>query len=158
MNPLSSSRYRTLPQKQALITGITGQDGANFAAFLLSKGYQLNDTKHYDPYATHSRVDHIYQDPRALNKNLVMHYGALTDRLNMRRIVNEVRPDEIYHLGSQGEVAVSFKIPEETADTDAQSTLRLVEAIRFLETIQSRSSTLRQGPIALCPRTAWKST
>jgi GDPmannose 4,6-dehydratase len=148
MNPLSSSRYRTLPQKQALITGITGQDGANFAAFLLSKGYQL----------THSRVDHIYQDPRALNKNLVMHYGALTDRLNMRRIVNEVRPDEIYHLGAQGEVAVSFKIPEETADTDAQSTLRLVEAIRFLETIQSRSSTLRQGPIALCPRTAWKST
>ena len=158
MKPLSSSRYRTLPQKQALITGITGQDGANFAEFLLSKGYELNDTKHYNPCSTHSSVDHIYQDPRALNNTLVTHYGALTDRLNMRRIVNEVRPDEIYHLGPQGEVAVSFDIPEETDDADPQGTLRLVEAIRFLGTIQSCSSILRQRSITLCPRTAWKST
>jgi len=141
-----------------LITGITGQDGANFAEFLLSKGYELNDTKHYNPCSTHSSVDHIYQDPRALNNTLVMHYGALTDRLNMRRIVNEVRPDEIYHLGPQGEVAVSFDIPEETDDADPQGTLRLVEAIRFLGTIQSCSSILRQRSITLCPRTAWKST
>ena len=141
-----------------MITGITGQDGANFAEFLLSKGYELNDTKHYNPCSTHSSVDHIYQDPRALNNTLVMHYGALTDRLNMRRIVNEVRPDEIYHLGPQGEVAVSFDIPEETDDADPQGTLRLVEAIRFLRTIQSRSSILRQRPITLCPGTAWKST
>ena len=147
-----------MPQKQALITGITGQDGANFAEFLLSKGYELNDTKHYNPCSTHSSVDHIYQDPRALNNTLVMHYGALTDRLNMRRIVNEVRPDEIYHLGPQGEVAVSFDIPEETDDADPQGTLRLVEAIRFLGTIQSCSSILRQRSITLCPRTAWKST
>ena len=121
-----------MPQKKALITGITGQDGANFAEFLLDKGYQMNGIKRYSESLKAARVDHIYQDPEVLSQNLVMHYGALNDRLNMRRIIKQVRPDEIYHLGNQGEVAVSFEIPQDAANEDAQGTLRLVEAIRFL--------------------------
>jgi GDPmannose 4,6-dehydratase len=121
-----------LTQKIALITGITGQDGSYLAEFLLSKGYQVHGIKRRSSSFNTDRIDHIYQDPHVDNKNLVLHYGDLTDTSNLVRIVNEVQPDEIYNLGAQSHVAVSFETPEYTADVDAVGTLRLLEAIRFL--------------------------
>jgi GDPmannose 4,6-dehydratase len=118
--------------KRALITGITGQDGSYLAEFLLSKGYEVHGIKRRASSLNTQRIDHIYQDPHAPNPKLKLHYGDLTDTSNLTRILREVEPDEIYNLGAQSHVAVSFEAPEYTADVDAVGTLRLLEAMRFL--------------------------
>jgi GDPmannose 4,6-dehydratase len=118
--------------KRALITGITGQDGSYLAEFLLEKGYEVHGIKRRASSFNTQRVDHIYQDPHVDNANLILHYGDLTDSSNLTRILQEVQPDEVYNLGAQSHVAVSFESPEYTADVDAMGTLRLLEAIRFL--------------------------
>jgi GDPmannose 4,6-dehydratase len=119
-------------QKVALITGITGQDGSYLAEFLLEKGYIVHGIKRRASLFNTDRIDHIYQDPHANNKNLHLHYGDLSDSSNLTRIIQEVQPDEIYNLGAQSHVAVSFESPEYTADVDGVGTLRLLEAIRML--------------------------
>jgi GDPmannose 4,6-dehydratase len=119
-------------KKVALITGITGQDGSYLAEFLLEKGYEVHGIKRRASLFNTQRIDHIYQDPHVDNKNLILHYGDLTDSSNLTRILQEVQPDEVYNLGAQSHVAVSFEAPEYTADVDAMGTLRLLEAIRFL--------------------------
>lgn len=118
--------------KKALITGVTGQDGSYLAEFLLEKGYQVHGIKRRASSFNTQRVDHIYQDPHVENQNFVLHYGDLTDTSNLTRILQEVQPDEVYNLGAQSHVAVSFESPEYTADVDAIGTLRLLEAIRLL--------------------------
>ncbi|MEI4232527.1 GDP-mannose 4,6-dehydratase [Roseovarius sp. D22-M7] len=118
--------------KRALITGITGQDGSYLAEFLLEKGYEVHGIKRRASLFNTQRIDHIYQDPHANHQWLKLHYGDLTDSSNLTRILSEVRPDEVYNLGAQSHVAVSFEAPEYTADVDAMGTLRLLEAIRFL--------------------------
>jgi len=118
--------------KKALITGITGQDGSYLAEFLLEKGYEVHGIKRRASSFNTQRVDHIYQDPHVENQNFVLHYGDLTDSSNLTRILQEVQPDEVYNLGAQSHVAVSFESPEYTADVDALGTLRLLEAIRLL--------------------------
>lgn len=119
-------------QKVALITGITGQDGSYLAEFLLEKGYIVHGIKRRASLFNTDRVDHIYQDPHVDNRNFVLHYGDLTDSTNLIRIVQQTQPDEIYNLGAQSHVAVSFESPEYTADVDAMGALRLLEAIRIL--------------------------
>ena len=119
-------------QKVALITGITGQDGSYLAEFLLDKGYEVHGIKRRVSSFNTQRIDHIYQDPHATDPKLTLHYGDLTDASNLTRIIHEVQPDEIYNLAAQSHVAVSFESPEYTADVDALGTLRLLEAIRFL--------------------------
>jgi GDPmannose 4,6-dehydratase len=119
-------------KKVALITGITGQDGSYLAEFLLKKGYEVHGIKRRASSFNTQRIDHIYQDPHAPSPDLRLHYGDLSDTSNLTRIVQEVQPDEIYNLGAQSHVAVSFEAPEYTADIDAIGTLRLLEAIRFL--------------------------
>ena len=121
-----------MPQKTALITGITGQDGSYLAEFLLEKGYIVHGIKRRASSFNTQRVDHIYQDPHVDNANFRLHYGDLSDTSNLVRIVQETQPDEIYNLGAQSHVAVSFESPEYTADVDALGTLRLLEAIRIL--------------------------
>jgi GDPmannose 4,6-dehydratase len=118
--------------KRALITGITGQDGAYLAELLLEKGYEVHGIKRRSSLFNTQRVDHLYQDPHEENVHFVLHYGDLTDATNLIRIVQEVQPDEIYNLGAQSHVKVSFESPEYTADADALGTLRLLEAIRIL--------------------------
>lgn len=118
--------------KKALITGVTGQDGSYLAEFLLEKGYEVHGIKRRASSFNTQRVDHIYQDPHERNKNFHLHYGDLTDSSNLTRILSEVEPDEVYNLGAQSHVAVSFESPEYTADVDAMGALRLLEAIRFL--------------------------
>jgi GDPmannose 4,6-dehydratase len=118
--------------KVALITGITGQDGSYLAEFLLEKGYEVHGIKRRASSLNTQRVDHIYQDPHANAPRFKLHYGDLSDTSNLTRIVRQVEPDEIYNLGAQSHVAVSFESPEYTADIDAIGTLRLLEAIRFL--------------------------
>lgn len=118
--------------KKALITGVTGQDGSYLAEFLLQKGYQVHGIKRRASSFNTQRVDHIYQDPHVDNQNFILHYGDLTDSSNLTRILQEVQPDEVYNLGAQSHVAVSFESPEYTADVDAMGTLRLLEAIRLL--------------------------
>jgi GDPmannose 4,6-dehydratase len=119
-------------QKVALITGITGQDGSYLVEFLLEKGYMVHGIKRRASSLNTQRVDHIYQDPHIENTNFKLHYGDLSDTSNLIRIVQETQPDEIYNLGAQSHVAVSFESPEYTADVDAIGTLRLLEAIRIL--------------------------
>ena len=119
-------------QKVALITGITGQDGSYLAEFLLSKGYLVHGIKRRASLFNTDRIDHIYQDPHIDHRNLVLHYGDLTDSSNLIRIIQQTQPDEIYNLGAQSHVAVSFESPEYTADVDAMGTLRILEAIRIL--------------------------
>jgi GDPmannose 4,6-dehydratase len=119
-------------QKVALITGITGQDGSYLAEFLLDKGYIVHGIKRRASSFNTQRVDHIYQDPHLDNANFKLHYGDLSDTSNLIRIVQETQPDEIYNLGAQSHVAVSFESPEYTADVDGLGTLRLLEAIRIL--------------------------
>jgi GDPmannose 4,6-dehydratase len=121
----------TLP-KVALITGITGQDGSYLAEFLLEKGYTVHGIKRRSSSFNTERVDHIYQDPHIDNAKFKLHYGDLSDTSNLVRIVQETQPDEIYNLGAQSHVAVSFESPEYTADVDGLGTLRLLEAIRIL--------------------------
>jgi GDPmannose 4,6-dehydratase len=118
--------------KKALITGITGQDGSYLAEFLLEKGYEVHGIKRRASSFNTQRIDHIYQDPHVDNARFKLHYGDLTDSSNLTRILQEVQPDEVYNLGAQSHVAVSFEAPEYTADVDAMGTLRLLESIRFL--------------------------
>jgi len=120
------------PLKKALITGITGQDGSYLAEFLLEKGYEVHGIKRRASLFNTQRIDHLYEDPHIENRRLVLHYGDLTDGSNLTRILQEVQPDEVYNLGAQSQVAVSFEEPEYTADVDALGTLRLLEAIRLL--------------------------
>lgn len=119
-------------QKIALITGVTGQDGSYLAEFLLEKGYIVHGIKRRASLFNTQRVDHIYQDPHIKNANFKMHYGDLTDTSNLVRIIQQTQPNEIYNLGAQSHVAVSFESPEYTADVDAIGTLRILEAIRIL--------------------------
>jgi len=116
----------------ALITGITGQDGSYLAEFLLEKGYEVHGIKRRASLFNTQRVDHIYEDPHTDNARFKLHYGDLTDTSNLTRILQQIQPDEVYNLGAQSHVAVSFEAPEYTADVDATGTLRLLEAIRFL--------------------------
>jgi len=118
--------------KKALITGVTGQDGAYLSEFLLKKGYEVHGIKRRASSFNTDRIDHLYQDPHTKGKNFILHYGDLTDTSNLVRILQEVQPDEIYNLGAQSHVQVSFEVPEYTADTDGMGTLRLLEAIRIL--------------------------
>ena len=118
--------------KIALITGVTGQDGSYLAEFLLEKGYEVHGIKRRSSSFNTQRVDHIYQDPHVQGHNFTLHYGDLSDASNLTRIIQQVQPDEVYNLGAQSHVAVSFESPEYTADIDALGTLRLLEAIRLL--------------------------
>ena len=119
-------------QKVALITGITGQDGSYLAEFLLEKGYIVHGIKRRASSFNTSRIDHIYEDPHTPHPDLILHYGDLTDTSNLVRIIQQTQPDEIYNLGAQSHVAVSFESPEYTADVDAMGPLRMLEAIRIL--------------------------
>lgn len=118
--------------KRALITGVTGQDGSYLAEFLLSMGYEVHGLKRRSSQLNTQRIDHIYQDPHESNARFFLHFGDLSDSSNLTRIIQEVQPDEIYNLGAQSHVAVSFEMPEYTADIDALGTLRLLEAVRLL--------------------------
>lgn len=119
-------------KKVALITGVTGQDGSYLAEFLLEKGYEVHGIKRRASLFNTQRIDHIYQDPHTPSPDLKLHYGDLSDTSNLTRIIQEIQPDEVYNLGAQSHVAVSFEAPEYTADVDGIGTLRLLEAIRFL--------------------------
>jgi len=119
-------------QKVALITGITGQDGSYLAEFLLEKGYVVHGIRRRSSSFNTNRIDHLYQDPHVADTRLFLHYGDLTDTSNLVRILQETQPDEIYNLGAQSHVAVSFESPEYTADVDGMGTLRILEAIRIL--------------------------
>ena len=121
-----------MPNKTALITGVTGQDGSYLAEFLLNKGYEVHGLKRRASSFNTERIDHIYQDPHTENRHFILHYGDLTDGSNITRIIQQVQPDEIYNLGAQSHVAVSFEEPEYTADVDALGTLRILEAVRLL--------------------------
>lgn len=122
-----------MAKKVALITGITGQDGAYLSEFLVKKGYEVHGIKRRSSSFNTSRIDHLYQDPHTDEKNFILHHGELTDATNLIRIVQEVQPDEIYNLAAQSHVAVSFETPEYTANSDALGPLRLLEAIRILK-------------------------
>ena len=119
-------------KKKALITGITGQDGSYLAELLLSKGYEVHGMKRRASNFNTQRIDHLYQDPHANKKNFMLHYGDLTDSTNIFKLIQEIRPDEIYNLGAQSHVAVSFESPEYTANSDALGILRILEAVRLL--------------------------
>ncbi|MGN5956164.1 GDP-mannose 4,6-dehydratase [Sphingobacterium lactis] len=123
-------------QKVALITGITGQDGAYLAEFLLKKGYLVHGLKRRSSSFNTDRIDHLYQDPHELGRNFVLHYGDLTDSTNLIRIIQETQPDEIYNLAAQSHVKVSFDTPEYTANADGLGTLRILEAVRLLGLIE----------------------
>jgi len=118
--------------KKAIITGVTGQDGSYLAEFLLGKGYEVHGIKRRSSSFNTERIDSIYQDPHIKDRNFILHYGDMSDATNLIRIIEEVRPDEIYNLAAQSHVQVSFEMPEYTAETDALGTLRLLEAIRIL--------------------------
>ncbi|MBS0226294.1 MAG: GDP-mannose 4,6-dehydratase [Proteobacteria bacterium] len=122
-----------MPQlKRALITGVTGQDGAYLAEFLLAKGYEVHGIKRRSSSFNTERIDHLYQDPHETDRRLILHYGDLADATNLIRIMQQVQPDEVYNLGAQSHVQVSFETPEYTANADGLGTLRLLEAIRIL--------------------------
>ncbi|MCB0676850.1 MAG: GDP-mannose 4,6-dehydratase, partial [Saprospiraceae bacterium] len=118
--------------RKAIITGVTGQDGAYLSELLLKKGYEVHGIKRRSSLFNTERIDTLYQDPHIDNRNFILHYGDLTDSTNLIRIIQEVQPDEIYNLGAMSHVKVSFEMPEYTADVDAMGTLRLLEAIRIL--------------------------
>ncbi len=121
-----------MSRKIALVTGVTGQDGSYLAEFLLERGYEVHGIKRRASSFNTERVDHIYQDPHAADRHFILHYGDLTDTSNITRIIQQVQPDEIYNLGAQSHVAVSFEEPEYTADVDGLGTLRILEAVRLL--------------------------
>ncbi len=122
-----------MPEKKiALITGITGQDGSYLAEFLLNKGYEVHGIKRRSSSFNTNRIDHLYQSPSETNRNFVLHYGDLTDPMNLMRIIQKTQPDEIYNLGAQSHVAVSFESPEYTSDTNGLGALRILEAIKTL--------------------------
>lgn len=118
--------------KIALITGITGQDGSYLAEFLINKGYVVHGIKRRTSMFNTDRIDHLYQDPQIDSRNFILHYGDLSDSLNITRIIQEVQPDEIYNLGAQSHVGISFEVPEYTSNIDGLGTLRILEAIKFL--------------------------
>lgn len=124
-----------MPQKIALITGVTGQDGAYLAEYLLKKGYLVHGLKRRSSMFNTDRIDHLYQDPHAENANFVLHYGDMTDSTNLIRIIQETQPDEIYNLAAQSHVKVSFDAPEYTANADALGALRILEAVRLLKMV-----------------------
>ena len=119
-------------QKVALITGITGQDGSYLAEFLLKKGYVVHGIKRRSSLFNTDRIDHLYQDPHVENRNLILHYGDMTDSMNLTRIIAECQPDEIYNLAAMSHVAVSFETPEYVANADGTGTLRILEAVKLL--------------------------
>ena len=121
-----------MDKKVALITGITGQDGSYLAEFLLKKGYVVHGVKRRTSLFNTDRIDHLYQDPHVDNRNFFLHYGDMTDSMNLTRIIQEVQPDEIYNLAAMSHVHVSFETPEYVANADGTGTLRLLEAIRIL--------------------------
>lgn len=125
-----------MSKKNALITGITGQDGAYLAEYLIKKGYVVHGIKRRASMFNTERIDHIYQDPHIDNRSLILHYGDLTDSLNLTRIIQEVQPDEIYNLAAMSHVMVSFDTPEYTANADGIGTLRILEAIRLLNLVK----------------------
>lgn len=125
-----------MTQKKALITGITGQDGAYLAEFLIKKGYIVHGIKRRASMFNTERIDHLYQDPHIQNRNLILHYGDLTDSMNLTRIIQEVQPDEIYNLAAMSHVKVSFDTPEYTANADGVGTLRILEAVRLLNLME----------------------
>lgn len=125
--------------KVALITGITGQDGAYLTEFLIKKGYTVHGIKRRSSMFNTDRIDHLYQDPHVENRNLILHYGDLTDSLNLTRIIGEVQPDEIYNLAAMSHVKVSFDTPEYTANADGLGVLRILEAVRLLNLIDRKS-------------------
>src|SRR5512145_1900967 len=118
--------------KKALITGVTGQDGAYLAEFLLGKGYEVHGIKRRTSLFNTDRIDHLYQDPHVADRRFILHHGDLTDSTSLIRVIQQVQPDEVYNLAAQSHVAVSFEEPEYTANSDALGTLRLLEAIRIL--------------------------
>jgi len=120
-------------KKRALITGVTGQDGSYLSEFLLEKGYEIHGIKRRSSSFNTSRIDHLYQDPHSIEQKFILHYGDLTDSSNITRIIKEVKPHEIYNLGAQSHVAVSFESPEYTANCDALGALRILESVRMLE-------------------------
>ena len=124
--------YRGKMNKVALITGVTGQDGAYLAEFLLKKGYTVHGVKRRSSLFNTDRIDHLYHDPHVENRNFILHYGDMTDSMNLTRIIQEVQPDEIYNLAAMSHVKVSFDTPEYTANADGIGTLRLLEAVRLL--------------------------
>ncbi|MCP9814230.1 GDP-mannose 4,6-dehydratase [Synechococcus lacustris] len=128
----TTHKSRTVPPKIALITGITGQDGSYLAELLLQKGYEVHGIKRRASSFNTQRIDHLYQDPHEPDPRLKLHYGDLTDSSNLTRIIQQVQPDEIYNLGAQSHVAVSFEEPEYTANCDGLGTLRILEAVRLL--------------------------
>ena len=128
--------YKGYFMKKALITGITGQDGAYLAEFLLKKGYEVHGIKRRSSLFNTDRIDHLYQDPHVNNRNFFLHYGDLTDSMNLTRIIADVKPDEIYNLAAMSHVAVSFDTPEYTANADGLGTLRILEAVRLLGLIE----------------------
>ncbi len=128
--------YKGYFMKKALITGITGQDGAYLAEFLLKKGYEVHGIKRRSSLFNTDRIDHLYQDPHVNNRNFFLHYGDLTDSMNLTRIIADVKPDEIYNLSAMSHVAVSFDTPEYTANADGLGTLRILEAVRLLGLIE----------------------
>jgi GDPmannose 4,6-dehydratase len=131
-NTINFNLQEKLPMKKALITDINGQDGSYLAEFLLEKGYEVHGIKRRASSFNTQRVDHIYQDPHIEHQRFILHYGDLTDASNLARIIQQVQPDQVYNLGAQSHVAVSFESPEYTADVDGMGTLRLLEAIRLL--------------------------
>ena len=129
--------------KKAIITGITGQDGSYLAEFLLEKGYEVHGIKRRSSSFNTERIDHLYQDPHESDGKFILHYGDLTDSTNLIRIIQQVRPDEIYNLGAQSHVGISFETPEYTANCDALGTLRILEAIRILK-LEKKQSYIKQ--------------
>jgi len=132
----STQDPKSTSNKKALITGVTGQDGSYLVEFLLNKGYEVHGLKRRSSSLNTQRVDHLYQDPHEINARFFMHYGDLTDSTNLIRLIKEIEPDEIYNLGAQSHVAVSFETPEYTANCDALGTLRILEAVRILGLIK----------------------
>ena len=124
-----------MKKKVALITGITGQDGSYLTELLIEKGYEVHGIKRRSSSLNTERIDHLYQEPHSDHRNLFLHYGDLTDSLNLMNIIQSVKPDEIYNLGAQSHVAVSFESPEYTANSDGLGSLRILEAIRTLNMI-----------------------
>ena len=122
----------SISNKIALITGVTGQDGSYLSEFLLNKGYEVHGIKRRSSSFNTERIDHLYEDPHIGNPKFILHYGDLTDSTNLLKIIQEVQPDEIYNLGAQSHVAVSFETPEYTANSDALGSLRILEAIKIL--------------------------
>ena len=124
-----------MSKKVALITGVTGQDGAYLSEFLIKKGYTVHGIKRRSSLFNTDRIDHLYQDPHDENRNMILHYGDMTDSMNLTRIIGDIQPDEIYNLAAMSHVKVSFDIPEYTANADGIGTLRILEAVRLLNLV-----------------------